>query len=76
MKLVGRHAAVLGMVPAHERLEPVQPPVLDVALRLVEEAQALTVERLAEIGLQLESLARVDVHARLEQLHAVASRPA
>src|SRR5664279_5580807 len=63
------------MVPAHERLKPVQPAALDVALGLIEEAQTLTVKRLAEIGLQLKPLARVEVHPRLEQLYPISSIP-
>ena len=65
-----RHEAALGVVPAHERLDRRDPAAGQVDGRLVVDHELVALERLLELGLQLEALERGEVHVRLEELVA------
>ena len=63
-----------GMIPAHERLDAGDLARLQQDDRLIEQRELVAVDRVAQIGLELEPLHRLGVHARF--VAAVLSLPA
>ena len=68
-----RHQAALGMLPAHQRLQPHDAGGPEVHLGLVVEPELAPVERPAQLGLHLEPALHRLAHARLEHLEARAA---
>ena len=67
MKCAGRHHAVLGMAPAHQRLDAAELARADVDDRLVVQFELAAREAEPQIGLDLVALGDRLRHARVEE---------
>ena len=66
-ELVGADHAALGVVPAQQRLDAADRPVLQADDRLVEELELIGRQRALQVGAQLQALQHALVHLGLEE---------
>ena len=72
-EVLGHDHAALRMPPADQRFGAVEVVGRGIDLRLVVQLELLLRQRVVQIALELDALARVRVHAGLEALHVVAA---
>ena len=69
----GEHDALARVAPAHERLDPDDPALVEVDERLVVELELVALERVAEVVLELEALGHAPADGGVEELVARAA---
>jgi len=68
MKSSERHRPSLRVIPAHQRLDGLDPTAFEVDDRLVLEDELASLERALQVGFQLESLHHLGMEALLEEV--------
>ena len=74
-EFVRRDEAALRMRPAQQRLDGLDPQILEREARLIVQREFAALQRLAQVGLQRQPFGRARADRFLEELHAARARP-